>query len=294
MLGPLLFLLFINDLLELLNENESFGYADDYKVITRKQTQLGHSTVKIENWLNANKMKPNIKKSTLLNLRGQPNATLMNKSLSTVQIQRDLGVMINNNLSWNENSNRRATKAMGAFFQIERSLSQNSAIITKWLPNKANSATLEKVQKLATRWILGPGKSYYERMRELKVLFRSLYMEMHDILMMLAMLNDKYDVVLKDALPHAYDSTRQFQRGELPTAQTRLQKTVDNFFTRTKRLYNYFIYACPSFYQKPDKTTLTDIYHTFLRKKYNEINTCTWRLLCRYGNCNIFEKLRLN
>ena len=39
-----------------------------------------------------------------------------------------------------------------------------------WLPNKMNSATLEKVQKLATRCILGPEKSYYERMKELKLL----------------------------------------------------------------------------------------------------------------------------
>ena len=118
---------------------------------------------------------------------------------------------------------------------------------------------------------MGPEKSYYERMKELKLLPLSLYMEMHNILMLLAMLNDKYDVVLNEALPHTYDSTRQFQRGELPIAQTRLQRTVDNFFTRTKRLYNYLIYACPSFYQKPDKTTLTDIYHTF-QKKYNETN----------------------
>ena len=78
--------------------------------------------------------------------------------------------MISNNLSWNENRNRRA---LGAFFQIKRSLSQKCGFITKLnaytgyvepiltlasqrLPNKTKSATLEKVQKLATRWILGP------------------------------------------------------------------------------------------------------------------------------------------
>ena len=74
---------------------------------------------------------PNIKKSTLLNLRGEQNATRINKSLSTAQIQRVLGVMKSNNLSWKENSNRRATKAMGAFFQIKRSLSQKRDMITK-------------------------------------------------------------------------------------------------------------------------------------------------------------------
>ena len=100
----------------------------------------------------------------------------MKKSLSNVQIQRDLGVMISNNLSWNENSYRRATKAMGAFFQIKLSLSQKCAIQAKlnaytgyvvpirtfasqkWLPNKTNTVTLEKVQKMATRWILSPEK----------------------------------------------------------------------------------------------------------------------------------------
>ena len=120
-LGPLLLLLFRNDLPESLNEDISFRYADDFKVITREQIQLDCSTVRIENWLEANKSMSNMKKLTLLNIRGQPNSTLMNKSLFTVQTQRDLGVIISNNLSWNKNSNRRATKAMGAFFPIRRS-----------------------------------------------------------------------------------------------------------------------------------------------------------------------------
>ena len=67
-LGPLVFLLFINDLPEVRNEVDSFCYADDFKVKTRKQTQLDDSTVKIENWLITNKMMPIIKKSTFLNL----------------------------------------------------------------------------------------------------------------------------------------------------------------------------------------------------------------------------------
>ena len=67
-LGPLFFLLFINDLPELLNEADSFCYADDFKVITRKQSQLDDATVKLENYLNANKLMANIKKSTILNL----------------------------------------------------------------------------------------------------------------------------------------------------------------------------------------------------------------------------------
>ena len=39
-LGPILFLLFINDLPEMMQEVESYGYADDFKVITRNQNDI--------------------------------------------------------------------------------------------------------------------------------------------------------------------------------------------------------------------------------------------------------------
>ena len=83
---------------------------------------------------------------------------------------------------------------------------------------------LQHQRKFKNHWILGPEKIYYERMKELKLLPFSLDMEIHDILMLLVMLNDKYDVVLNETLPHAYDPTRKFRREELPIAQTRLQK----------------------------------------------------------------------
>ena len=67
------------------------------------------------------------------------------------------------------------------------------------------------------RSILRPKIFYYERMKELNLRLFSLYVVM---LILLAMLNDKYDVVLNETLPDAYDSTRQFRKGELPIAQS--------------------------------------------------------------------------
>ena len=146
---------------------------------------------------------------------------------------------------WNGNSNRRATKAKGAFFQIKTNLSQKCAIITKlnaytnyvapistfasqtWLPNKNEFCNTRESSKIGNLLDLGSIKNYFEKMQELKLLHFSLFMEMHDILMLLARLNDKNDVIFNKTLPEAYDSNRQFLRGELPIAQTRLLKTVD-------------------------------------------------------------------
>ena len=56
----------------------------------------------------------------------------------------------------------------------------------------------------------GSRKCYPERMKaEAPPL--SLYMAMHDTLMLLAMLNDKYDEILDETVPHAYDSTSNFK-----------------------------------------------------------------------------------
>ena len=95
----------------------------------------------------------------------------MNKSFLTVKSQRDLGVMSSTNLSWNENTNRRATKPM-SFFEVKRSLSHKCSITLNrsayteyvvpilnhafqtWVSSKEISATLNKVQnwRLVGSW----------------------------------------------------------------------------------------------------------------------------------------------
>ena len=58
-LGPLLFLLFINDLPEMMHEVESYGWADDFKAIARIQNDINKATETTQKWLETNKMKPN-------------------------------------------------------------------------------------------------------------------------------------------------------------------------------------------------------------------------------------------
>ena len=62
LLEPLLFLIFNKDLPDKLPKTtDSLGYADDFKVVTRNQSDMNSSTRGIESWLSENKMLPNLK-----------------------------------------------------------------------------------------------------------------------------------------------------------------------------------------------------------------------------------------
>ena len=64
LLGPLLYLIFNNDLPDKLPKTtDSFDYADDFKFVTRNQSDMNSSTKGMESWLSENKMLPNLKKS---------------------------------------------------------------------------------------------------------------------------------------------------------------------------------------------------------------------------------------
>ena len=69
LLGPLLFILCINDFPENLNLVDSFGYADDFKVIATTQTEMNYATTTIENWCSKNQMRLNTGKCTLVNFK---------------------------------------------------------------------------------------------------------------------------------------------------------------------------------------------------------------------------------
>ena len=54
LLGPILFILYINDLTDNLNLVDCFGYADDFKIIVTTQTEMNCANTTIENWCSKN------------------------------------------------------------------------------------------------------------------------------------------------------------------------------------------------------------------------------------------------
>ena len=308
-LAPLLFLIFINDLPSETPRTENFGFADDFKLISVNQEELKKSVEGIENWCDRNHMTLNASKCKLLSLKSEQKASLKNQELGEVHSQRDLGLIVSKNLNWNSNCNHRLSKATKAFYQIKRSMTDSASLKNKlnaytgyvvpilsycsqaWLPNRQQIEKIEKLQKRATSWILsGRNCTYKEKLIALKLFPLSLYVEMHNLLLLLSLLDNKFDIKVYFQYQD-FEKTSQSARGELKIAKNRLRKTDENFLHRAKLLYNIFSKVPSNSTQLPSKNTVSDIYWNFFQTKYDFNNKCTWIILCKCGMCNPRSKI---
>ena len=112
-LGPLLFLIYINDLNSCLKYSKAYYFADDTNVTLSDRSQetsakrMNYDLRKLSMWLRANKLSLNIEKTGLAVFRRQ-NTKLNNsfkikldgKRLFPTSSVKYLGVLINGHLTW--------------------------------------------------------------------------------------------------------------------------------------------------------------------------------------------------
>jgi hypothetical protein len=119
-LGPLLFLLYINDVTKIINENcELRLFADDALIYTTGYSSieinenLNEQMAKVDKWLKINRLQLNVNKTKVMLVRGirkkvsenSIKVKLENSVLEVVSEIKYLGVIIDKNLSFSENIN---------------------------------------------------------------------------------------------------------------------------------------------------------------------------------------------
>ena len=121
-LGPLLFLLYINDISKSSDLLKFFLFADDTTVFYSDQTNestealLNRELSKVSDWLAANKLSLNVKKSNFLHFHyGKCKKPTINLELNETKVDEKvvtkyLGVLIDNKLNWKSHIEHVKTK----------------------------------------------------------------------------------------------------------------------------------------------------------------------------------------
>ena len=165
-LGPLLFLLYINDLNQAIKFCEVYHFADDTNLLClsnsiKKLNKLVNADLKhLLNWLNANKISLYVKKTEMIifkskqkKLEGDLKIKLCGKRLYPTESVKYLGVKIDANLTWQHHINDLSIKlnrANALLFKIRKYVSLK---ILVWAQNFSTIQQIVILQKKPVRII---------------------------------------------------------------------------------------------------------------------------------------------
>ena len=83
--------------------------------MSNEEIHLQKDTTNIEKWCKENKMPLKEDKSNLLNLKAKMEVTQFNTNVDTAKTQKDLDILMCDNLSWSVNAENCILTAMKAF-----------------------------------------------------------------------------------------------------------------------------------------------------------------------------------
>lgn len=200
-LGPLLFLIFVNDLVDQL-KSKSLQLADDLKISRKIETLedcliLQNDINALLHWCNVNKIKLNADKCSVLTMTHKPvklvhDYMIADTELKRVASKKDLGVIFDEKLSFHEHIDvvtRRAYQMLGFIFRSCKRFRNPDSIITLykayvrshveycsvvWSPIYQNSIDkIERVQRKFTRMLYRKFNwrkvEYHQRLERLKL-----------------------------------------------------------------------------------------------------------------------------
>ena len=321
-LGPMLFLLFINDLPDVIPSTTSTGlYADDtklYKAITSPQDcdHLQEALSYANSWSKQSNIDFNASKCKIMTISRRKSPIEANYHLDSTELMRvdsevDLGVTVTRNLSWKQHIFQivsKANKMLGLLRRTCPLLINHDARRTLylslvkshlcyatevWSPSQSTFQTnLERIQRRATRWILRVKQGeipYKDRLLALNLLPLAYDREIKDLTFFFKALHGHYDLNVFEYVSFvSHDRTRNCVNPSLmlkvPSCKTSTFQS--SFFNRIVPLWNLICRTA----QLSDLRSLT-MFKSFLSQTYLDLLiscydvdlTCTWSL---YRTCS--------
>ena len=316
LLGPMLFIIFINDLPDVaIGDVFTSLYADDTKVYRNINTiedcmSMQKTLINMDTWTRQNNIRFNASKCKALTIIRKKRPLnfiykLDNVELERVSTEKDVGVNITNSLTWNTHIHAiiaKANKLLGLLkrtcpllndVSARRSLylalvkSQLSYATQVWSPHKiALKTQIERVQRRATRWILKQRvgvMSYRDRLLTLKLLPLTFDRELKDLVFFYKCLNGFTDINVSHFVSFvSHGRTRQSNSYNLKTPVCKTSTFQASYFNRIVKLWNYICkFSPPTSFSTPASFCNFVTEHRFhlLHNHFDIYYPCTWSIV---------------
>ena len=312
-LGPILFILYLNDLPVAVSVAKLLSFADDTKcfrnILSRTDVTCFQSELdNIMDWSDQWRMSFNISKFAHIQftsgeIKVNSSYTVGGEVIPVHNSHNDLGILLSDDLSWSDHYSKISGKAYGKLALIRRTFSHRIPVHIKkslytalvksqllygsqvWRPSLIRDIkSLERIQRRATKYILNDFTSNYkERLVALNLLPLMYVFELHDIMFFISNYKDPTSPVRE----YVSFSSRNTRSGNCKLAQSRSSNNKHRhfYFNRLPRLWN----SLPIIDMSMSTTTLKKIIKSYLwshfLSHFNALLPCTFHLSCPCNSC---------
>lgn len=319
-LGPILFLLFINDLPRSAVTSSMFLFADDAKCAKAIHSfsdtlDLQRDLVALGAW--ARKWNLYFNETKCIHLRFLPYShpapeisyAISDFTISSSAHHRDLGVYMSNDLSWSDHHNIIISKAYQSLGMIRRTFTTNSVSTKRqlylslvrsqlsycsptWRPHLSRDIIkLERVQRRATKYILDNYSSDYKsRLIELNLLPLMYFYELTDLMYFINSLKnptDSFDI--NSYVSFSDTSTRSTMSCKLKHATSQSTAHRHFYFNRLPRLWNSLPPFDLNYSSRIIKSHLHEILWNHFLSNFDSQNSCTYHYSCPCCKCSVYK-----
>ena len=310
-LGPLLFILYINDMPSAITSSSIYIFADDTKLIKRSSVQSDLSSLQTDldnilKWCNKWCLSLNASKCVHVKFgRGcsSPSLKLGNSVIQSLETHKDLGVTVHCTFSWTCHIDLICRKAYCSLSLIRRNTQIYHNQITKrklyniiclvrsnltfcsqlWRPKlHRDIIKIEKIQRRATKFILNSSSADYKsRLIQTNLLPVMYWFELQDLLFVIKCLKkptENFDI--KKFLSFSTSITRSGTQHKLVFNHVRTNTVRHFFFHRVVKLWNSIPLVDLSLSFETLKTTLYNHFWSHFITNFDPSDICSYHIIC--------------
>ena len=317
-LGPLLFLVYVNDIPDYITNSLLYLFADDTKCLKTisdpaDSIKLQDDIDSLNHWSEKWSLLFNHTKVVQISFRSHlpTSYTIGTSSITKVESHKDLGITLSSNLSWDAHYDHIIAKAYSILGLLRRTFSpQNPARSKKqlyislvrsqllycsilWKPHFIKYIQqFERVQRRATKYILNDFTSDYKsRLIHTQLLPLTYILDLNDVMFFIKSLKNHHDGFnITNYIKFVTGNTRSALCNKLQQTKS-TNNTLKNFyFNRLPRIWNILPIIDINEHPTRIKNKLTKYLWKHFLNNFDPTITCTFSILCPCINCSKVPK----